>query len=80
MLGPGLLNSVLSVVLGGFGLLSVVPPADDEFWEYTMEDVEMKGSNMDKSFLPLAIMDDSILNTQLFKNAFTRVINQLLNK
>lgn len=75
---PGVFNSVVSVILGGLGLLSAIPPADDQLWEYTMEDVEMTGSTFGSSLLPQALMDESVFSSQQLKSTFEQFLKKFL--
>lgn len=61
--GFGIFNAVISVLLGGAGLLNMIPKGDDDYWEYTMEEPETNPSGARES-MPQAIldMDDSLLS------------------
>eukprot|EP00210_Caulerpa_lentillifera_P006203 g5927.t1 len=74
----GVFNSVVSFVLGGLGLLSTIPPEDDPLWEYTMEDVEMNGSNTNSTMLPQTIMDESLFTDQQLRSSLGQVLKRFL--
>ncbi|GMH37280.1 hypothetical protein BSKO_05153 [Bryopsis sp. KO-2023] len=70
-----LLEGAGCVLFGGLGLVDVLkgPDADPE-WEYTMSETDMEGS---EAISPQAVMDDSILTSQLLSPAIKDLINKI---
>ena len=74
--GFGYIQAAVSVVLGSLGLLSMVPKADDELWEYTMEDIRVTDTKT-MHMLPQAFMDT---DTFLASKSIAPPLKELLKK